>query len=117
MLAVQLEHALPEFPFVREFLFHPTRKWRFDFCFEEQRLCVEVQGGGQEGKHMRYKGYENDCEKMQAAVELGWTVLYFLPDQIKKGSALSTITKALKILLPIRRDPGHIEGAEIEEGK
>ena len=28
-----------------ELLFHPKRKWRFDYAWEEQKLALEVHGG------------------------------------------------------------------------
>lgn len=37
-------------PFVREHRFHPTRKWRLDFCWPEQMLAVELEGGGGRGR-------------------------------------------------------------------
>ena len=30
----------------REFVFHPLRKWRFDFAWPEQFVAAEVEGGG-----------------------------------------------------------------------
>ena len=30
---------------VREYIFHPKRKWRFDFYFPERKLAVEIEGG------------------------------------------------------------------------
>ncbi len=29
----------------REFRFHPTRQWRFDFAWERERVAVELEGG------------------------------------------------------------------------
>ena len=70
--------------------------WRFDFCFVSLGLCVEVQGGGWvRGKHHRPQGYENDCRKMNAAVLLGWRVMWVTPEMIKIGEALRVIEEAL----------------------
>jgi len=71
--------------------------WRFDFCWPGNLgLCVEVQGGGWvRGKHHRPAGYENDCRKMNAAVLLGWRVLWFTPEMIESGEALRVIEEAL----------------------
>lgn len=66
--------------------FHPTRKWRFDFAFPSARLAIELQGGlfkggkgGGTGKggHNNVRGFIRDCDKFNAAQELGWTVLKY----------------------------------------
>ena len=43
---------------VREYRFHPDRKWRSDFCWpaEDVRLFVEIEGGiWTDGRHVRGK--------------------------------------------------------------
>ncbi len=62
---------------IREYRFHPTRKWRFDFAWPDYKVAVEVegvlwQGGG--GRHQRVQGFLRDAEKYEAATLLGWTV-------------------------------------------
>lgn len=93
LLHRQITLTLPHLEFVREHKFHPTRKWRLDFAFSQDMFAIEIQGGGATGKHMRYTGYKNDTEKMQAATELGWTVIYALPEQVKKGEILTLLEK------------------------
>ena len=40
-----------------ELLFHPKRKWRFDYAWEEQKLALEVHGGIHSGgRHTRGRG-------------------------------------------------------------
>ncbi|MEY3252435.1 MAG: hypothetical protein RL227_1408 [Pseudomonadota bacterium] len=74
---------------VREFRFHPVRKWRFDFCFPEQKLALEVDGGTfTGGRHTRGTGYAEDCRKIAEAMLLGWRVLRASADQVKTGEAL-----------------------------
>ena len=84
-------------PFRREVKFHPTRKWRFDFVFPpEFKIAAEVEGGVFSfGGHSRGKGYEKDCEKYNEAILLGWRVLRFTTDMVKRGEALQTIERAL----------------------
>lgn len=79
-----LAEQLPVWP-EREYRFHPTRKWRFDFAFVEAKLAIECEGGiWQGGRHTRGAGFEKDCEKMNAAAVLGWRVLRFTPGLLKR---------------------------------
>ena len=76
----------------REFRFHPSRRWRFDFSFPEQFVAVEVEGGiFVKGAHTRGAHFRSDCEKYNAAVELGWRVLRYTDREIKTGEALALI--------------------------
>lgn len=62
----------------REFRFHPTRKWRFDFAWTDLKLAVEIDGGSfVGGGHNRGAQQAKDYDKMNAAVSLGWRVLRF----------------------------------------
>ncbi|MCG6308971.1 endonuclease domain-containing protein [Vibrio alginolyticus] len=84
--------ALPE----KEYRFHETRRWRFDFAYPEQQLAVEVEGGTWAGgRHTRGSGYEKDCEKYNAAALRGWSVLRFTGSMIKSGKAVETLKEAL----------------------
>lgn len=81
----------------REYRFHPTRKWRFDFAWPSRKLAVEVQGGiwiG--GKHSRGAGIEKDAEKLNEAQLLGWVVLLVTPAHIRTGMAVQWIERALR---------------------
>jgi very-short-patch-repair endonuclease len=95
-LYFQLKAAgLPE-P-VREYRFHPVRRWRSDFGFPDHRLLIEVEGGAySQGRHTRGKGFEGDCEKYNTAQILGWTVLRYTPGMIERGEALADIERALR---------------------
>lgn len=64
-------HPMP----VLQYHFHPERQWRFDFCWPNQRVAVEIQGQGP--GHSSLPGMTNDCDKGNAARQLKWTVLYF----------------------------------------
>lgn len=81
---------------VREYRFHPTRRWRFDFAWMEVKLAVEVDGGAYaQGRHTRGKGFENDCTKINTAVLMGWRVLRYTPGMINRGEAVADIERAL----------------------
>ena len=80
----------------REYRFHPTRKWRFDFAWVEQRLAVEVHGAlWKKGGHTSGKGRMRDMEKGNEAVVLGWRVLEVSKQHIEAGEALKWILVAL----------------------
>lgn len=62
----------------REHRFHPTRRWRFDFVWIDHKLAVEIDGGAfMAGRHNRAIPQASDCEKVNAAILLGWRVLKF----------------------------------------
>jgi very-short-patch-repair endonuclease len=84
----------------QEYRFHPERMWRFDFANPEKMIAVEVEGGVfSQGRHTRGKGFEDDCEKYNAAALMGWKVLRFSTGQVKSGMAINTVIKAEKGLI------------------
>ena len=75
--------------YVREFRAIPGRKFRFDFCFREARLLIEINGGTYNGgSHGRGVGINRDYEKHNLAVINNWRVLSFDTKQVKSGEAL-----------------------------
>ena len=83
--------------FQREFRFSRKRFWRFDFAHLPAKLAVEIDGGVYSGgRHVRGKGFENDAEKLNAAVIEGWRVLRYLPSHVKSGRAIREIKRALE---------------------
>lgn len=70
---------------VREFRFHPTRKWRSDFAHVESRTLIEIEGGiflRSGGRHGRGAGYAGDAEKYLEAALAGWRVLRLTERQL-----------------------------------
>jgi very-short-patch-repair endonuclease len=66
---------------VKEFAFHPTRRWRFDYAFPKHMVAVEVDGGvWTGGRHINPKGYISDMEKLNTAASMGWLVLRITTD-------------------------------------
>lgn len=60
---------------VREHQFIGNRKWRFDFAHKDTRTAIEIEGGTWNGgRHTRGQGFEGDCEKYNAANDVGWRV-------------------------------------------
>ncbi len=82
-------------------MFHPSRKWRFDFAFPHLHppLAIECEGGtwSRKSRHTSGRGFEKDCEKYNAATLLGWRVLRFTGDQVRDGRAIDVIVEAMKL--------------------
>jgi very-short-patch-repair endonuclease len=84
----------------REFRFHKTRRWRFDFAWPDYMVAVEVDGGiyiG--GRHNRGQGFKKDCEKQNAAVLDGWRVLHFTTSHLTQKEiqkAVQTIDELIR---------------------
>lgn len=58
--------------------FHPTRKWRFDFAWPDLKVACEIDGGiFSRGRHVNPRGFIADCEKSNAATQLGWRLFRF----------------------------------------
>ncbi len=80
----------------REYRFHQTRAFRFDFAWPKVKLAVEIDGGVHNGgRHVRGKGFEQDLIKMNEAILEGWTVLRFSTGQVKQGLAIETLKRFL----------------------
>lgn len=95
LLALQIRCAKLPIP-DREYRFHATRRWRFDFAFIAHNLAVEVEGGvWSGGRHTRGAGFEADCEKYAEALLHGWRVLRVTGKQVKSGQALAWIEQLI----------------------
>lgn len=93
----ELEHKLvtcllqANFPaFKTQHIFHPTRKWRFDIAWPNIKIAIEIQGFGP--AHNSMQGMRNDCEKHNAAIELGWKLLYFMSPDLTPSTLPTTLT-------------------------
>lgn len=82
----------------REWRFHPTRRWRFDFAFPDEKVAVETEGGAWvKGRHSRGKGFEADCWKYSTAAAMGWAVLRFTDTMMgqEPGGCIALVKQAL----------------------
>ena len=96
-LAWQLKHFGVAEP-VEQYRFHPTRKWAFDFAWPDVKLAVEVEGGTwSNGRHTRGSGFEEDCEKYNAAALDGWLVFRFTGGMVNSGQARLMTEEALHV--------------------
>lgn len=95
LLAWQMRAAgLPE-P-VREAVFAPPRRWRFDFAWPERLIALEVDGGTRSGgRHVRGDGYEQDVLKLDEAAILGWLVLRVTGAMVQDGRALRLVQRIM----------------------
>ena len=80
------------------------RQWRFDLALPDYMLAIEIQGvvvrkiGGRVvtmGGHADVQGMRDDHEKFNAATLLGWSVLFFMPADVKPRRALETTLRVL----------------------
>lgn len=80
-----------------EYKFHPDRKWRFDYCFPNQKLAIEIEGGVWiKGRHTRGSGFVKDMEKYNNAAVLGYRLLRFQPNDLTKKETINTIYDIIK---------------------
>ena len=78
-----------------EYLFHPSRKWRFDFAWPELMIAAECEGGiWSGGAHTRGAHFISDATKYNEATILGWRVLRFAVNMLNDGTAISQLERA-----------------------
>ncbi|KKN47701.1 hypothetical protein LCGC14_0660240 [marine sediment metagenome] len=82
----------------REFRFHDTRKWRFDFSYLELKIAIEVHGGiwMKKSRHTSGVGFAKDCEKYSEAAILGWRIIHITTDMVKDGRGIALVKRALE---------------------
>lgn len=76
---------------VREYEFHPTRGWRFDFAWPNLKIAVEVEGE----VHRIKNRFDGDLEKYAAALLMGWRVLRVGSAQVRSAVAIQWIANLL----------------------
>jgi hypothetical protein len=91
-----------------EYLFHPTRKWKFDFAWPQAvrplqashifgMVAVEVEGGSWVGgRHVRPAEFEKDCEKYAEALIMGWRVLRVTGHMVEDGRAIEYLRRIFR---------------------
>jgi hypothetical protein len=81
----------------REYPFHPTRAWRFDFAWPRAELALECDGAiWTQGRHSRGSGILKEHEKFNAAAVLGWRVLRCTPDTLVTLDTVNLVRDALR---------------------
>ena len=100
-------------PFVPEHSFHATRRWRFDWACLDLLVAIEIDGvvcerkgcSARVGRHQNAKGLEGDCEKLNAAACLGWSVLRFTPGMVARAPV--QCVEIVEQLIEARRKMGN----------
>ena len=68
---------------VKEYKFHPTRLWRFDYAFPIAKIAIEVEGGiFIHGRHNHPSGFIKDMEKYNQATLDGWKLIRVMPKDL-----------------------------------
>lgn len=82
----QLANDLPAY--TSEYVFAPPRRWRFDYCWPDRKIALELEGGSWVGgRHTRGSGFEADAEKYNAAALGHWLVLRYTTTMLKNDPA------------------------------
>lgn len=84
---------------MREYQFHPTEKWRFDYAWPDQGLvALELQGGTWRTGHGAHRGlgYRRDIKKFNEAQILGWCVLQQETDRAWTEQTIEWLRRAFK---------------------
>ena len=89
-------NALGLTDYVREYHAIEGRRFLWDFCFEAERLLVEINGGTfTKGGHSTGLGIRRDYEKNNLAQLAGWRCLMFDGEAVRSGEAVEIVRKAL----------------------
>ena len=88
-----IPEPVKEYPFAK-----PLRVWRADFAWPEYSLIVEIEGGvWTKGRHITPEGFLEDANKYNSMVILGWKLLRFTPQQVRRGIAARWIKNFFRI--------------------
>jgi len=81
---------------IKEYKFHPERRWRFDYAIPAHRVALEVEGGvWTGGRHTRPQGFLGDIEKYNTATLMGWRVFRTTPDELLRVSTINLLKQAI----------------------
>lgn len=84
---------------VKEYRFHPTRQWRFDYALPTYRIALEVEGGvWTGGRHTLPVGFLRDMEKYNTATLMGWKVFRCVPKELRSMKTLNMLRAAIEQL-------------------
>lgn len=82
----------------QEYKFLTDRKYHFDFACPAKMIAIEIEGGTwSDGRHVRGKGYSDDCEKYNLAQLNGWRVFRFTSDMLR-NDPIRHLTPIIELL-------------------
>lgn len=104
------QQLAPDAPAPQEqIVFHPTRQWKFDACWINALVYLELHGGGfVGGRHNREYGMVEDFQKYNAAVVMGWRGIYATTSMIENDPA--EVIESIRTLLA---QPAYAPDAEL----
>ena len=83
---------------ITEYQFHPTRKWRFDYYWQQNKFALEVEGGvWTGGRHIRGTGFIKDMEKYNSAAIMGFRIIRTVPNELTSESTIRMIKQLINI--------------------
>ncbi len=84
---------------VKEYRFHKTRLWRWDYCIPEPiKIAVEYQGlafHGGTSRHQTLTGIAGDNIKFSEGAIAGWLIILVDATSVASGEAHSLIKRAI----------------------
>ena len=81
---------------VKEYKFHPERRWRFDYAVPAYKIALEVEGGvWTQGRHTRPQGFLGDIEKYNTATLMGWRVFRTTPTDLYRTATINLLKSAI----------------------
>ena len=81
---------------VKEYKFHPDRRWRFDYAIPAYKIALEVEGGvWTQGRHTRPQGFLGDIEKYNTATLMGWRVFRTTPTELYRTATINLLKQAI----------------------
>ena len=81
---------------VKEYKFHPKRRWRFDYAIPAHKIALEVEGGvWTQGRHTRPQGFLGDVDKYNCATLMGWRVFRTTPEQLYRLFTVNLLKTAI----------------------
>ncbi len=87
------------------------RMWRLDFAFLSLKIGVEIDGGtARGGRHTSVKGFRSDCQKMNAAVGLGWKILRGDAEMVRTHELVDSLERLLRAEIGHPPPPGSDKG-------
>jgi len=87
----------------KEYRFHETRKWRFDYAWPDYMVAVECEGGtyiAGGGGHNRGKAFRDDLEKYSESAAMGWLVIRVTPQQLCTAYTAALVKRAISVKGP-----------------